>query len=492
MEHAPSIESISRRNLLIFVGLWGFVIGVLVASFAAITPLVCILIVVVALVTYYAERHTIILIALVAFALGALRFDIKDFHELQPMGDVGVVASEPEHRDMDTRFVFESDNGERALVSTDILSPAQYGERIEVKASWKQPGIIVDETGREFDYEAYLSKDDIYYTASFAKIQLSAHGQEEYSRPTGFWLISPLLKIKNSFVSRMKTILPEPESSLLAGLIVAGKQALPKDILDEFRRAGVVHVVVLSGYNLTIISEFLLVSLAFMGKRKSIMIAGGAIILFTLMAGATATVVRAAIMVLLLLAGKVIARPGSSSRILLTTAVAMLLVNPKLLVFDPSFQLTFLAMLALIYVVPIVQKYVKYEILAVTLATQIVVLPYLLYNTGNFSLVFLLSNLLILLVVPFTMLIGFTATLLGYISTIVSWPFAFISHILLKYILFVAHFLGNLPFASVSIGRFPLWLMLLCYAVLLLGVFLIHKKPAGLKTPKVFIQTLLS
>ncbi|MBX4198887.1 ComEC/Rec2 family competence protein [Candidatus Parcubacteria bacterium] len=431
------------------------------------------------------------MIFLCALALGALRFDVKDFHELLPMESTGMVASEPEHRDMDTRFVFESDNGERALVSTDLLSGVQYGDRVEVSANFKVPGVIVDETGRSFDYGAYLSKDDIYYTANFAKVAQiaespsSAHGQASVdSRPTGSRLISGLLKVKNSFVEKMRQILPEPESSLLAGLIVAGKQALPKSILDEFRRAGVVHIVVLSGYNLTVISEFLLVLLAFLGKRRSALVSAVAIVAFTLMTGATATVVRAAIMILLVLLGRIIARPGSSPRILLFTGVVMLLENPKELVFDPSFQLTFLAMLALIYTVPIFERFLtkipeKFglrTLLATTLGVQVVVLPYILYNMGNFSTVFLLSNLLILFVVPFTMLIGFAATILAYVSGIIAWPLAFISHLLLSWILFVAGFLGNLKWASIQIQSFPLWLTLLIYVVL--GTLIFAKEEA--------------
>lgn len=456
-----SIESIYKRNRLILISLWGFVLGVLLASLINIPPLVCILILIVAGAIYYADRNIFLFIALAALSLGAFRYDIKDFHELLPAGNTGVVVSEPERRDADTRFVVKTNTGlpaqagEKVLVSTDILSPVEYGDEVQLIGKAQRPS---------GDYAKYLAKDDIFYTMSFAKVRVVSSGH-------GNAVIRVLLEIKGAFVQKMKSILPEPESSLLAGLVVSGKQALSKDILEEFRRAGVVHIVVLSGYNITIIAEFFLLLFGFLGTRRAAGASAAGVILFTLMSGATATVVRAAIMVLLLLLGKILVRKGAAPRILLFTAVLMLMQNPKILVFDPSFQLSFLAMLALIYGVPIVEKYLtkvpeKYgfrTLVATTLATQAVVLPYLLYNMGNFSTVFLLSNLLILLVIPFTMLIGFVATLLAFVSTILAWPLAFISHLLLEWILLVAHYLGNLSFAQVQIENFPLWGTLLLY-----------------------------
>jgi competence protein ComEC len=232
--------------------------------------------------------------------------------------------------------------------------------------------------------------------------------------------------------------------------------------------------VVLSGFNITIISEFFLVLFGFLGKRRAAIASAIGIILFVLMSGASATVVRAGIMVLLLLLGKILNRPASAPRILLFTAVLMLIHNPKILLYDPSFHLSFLAVLGLIYGVPVLDKYLTKipekwgfrTLVSATLATQTLVLPYLLYNMGNFSSVFLISNILILSIIPFTMLTGFIATALAFVSTILAWPLAFISHISLAWILLVANFFGNLSFASVEIESFPLWGSLLLYILL--------------------------
>lgn len=453
MEH---IQQVSRRNTKIFISLWGFVFGVLLASLVHIPPLVSLLIILVSLAVYAVDRNVFILIALTAFAVGVLRYDIKDFHTLVPAGGSGVIVAEPERRDIDTRFVVRTDTGENVLVTTDLYSEVEYGDEVVLLGTPKtlKPGGFAD----------YLAKDDIYYTLDRAKLEV-------VSKDKGHKVVAMLLSLKSSLVEKTRDILPEPESSLLSGLIVSGKQALPKETLEEFRRAGVVHMVVLSGYNITIIAEFLLFLFGFLGTRRSAHISLSGILLFTLMSGAPATVVRGAIMVSLLLLGKLMHRSGAQFRIILSTAVVMLMYNPKYLVFDASFQLSFLAVLGLVYGAPIFNKYLiwiteKYklrELVSTTLATQFFVFPYLLYNMGDFSLVFLLANILILPVVPVVMLIGFVATLVAFVSNILAWPLAFLSHILLSWILFVAEVLGNLPFANLEIENFPLWGSLVMY-----------------------------
>ena len=158
----------------------------------------------------------------------------------------------------------------------------------------------------------------------------------------------------------------------------------------------------------------------------------------------------------------------------------MILENPKILVFDMSFQLSFLATLALIYVSPVVGRYLHRvpekwglrTVLATTIATQTMVLPYLIYTMGDFSLVALLANVLILLIIPVTMLAGFLASLVAYVSSILALPFSYVAHLLLAWILGVSNYLGNLSFSIIKVSVFPFWITLLMY----LGLFILWKR----------------
>ena len=460
----------------IFVFIFGFVSGVLVSSLVFVSPLLSTLAVLLGVAILTVERISkgklekeVLFLSLVflSFGLGTLRYSIKDFHKPLVPVSTGIVINEPEQRENTTRFILRTDNGEKILVSTDLYSPVQYGDRVQVEGKLEKPDIIEDKNGgRPFDYGKYLSKDDIYYTMSFTKVEVLSSGH-------GNLLKSILLNLKGSLVGKMRAILAEPESSLLAGLIVAGKGAMPKDILEEFRRAGVIHIVVLSGYNITIIAEF--IRMVFRSAKFSII----GIILFVIMTGAEATVVRAALMVFTVIFAKMFRRKFSAPRALLVAAFLMLLHNPTILVFDPSFQLSFLATLALIYVVPIIDGYLKWVpekwglrmTTATTLATQMTVLPLLIYSLGDFSLVSLPANILILLIIPATMLTGFIATFIAYASSVLVLPFAYIAHLLLAWVLVVSHYLGNLSFASVTVPPMSWWLVVLVYLAMIIFVW---------------------
>ena len=460
----------------IFVFIFGFVSGVLVSSLVFVSPLLSIMMVLLGVAILIVERISkgklekealFLSLALLSFGLGALRYSIKDFHEPLVPVSTGIVTSEPEQRENTTRFVFQADNGEKVLVNTDLYSPVQYGDRVQVEGKLEEPGIIEDENGGQpFDYGAYLSKDDIYYTLSFAEVEVLSSGH-------GNPVKRILFEIKRSFVRKTKEVLAEPYASLLSGLIVSGREAMPKDILEEFRRAGVIHIVVLSGYNITIIAEF--IKTVFRSSAFSVV----GIILFVIMTGAQATVVRAALMVLAVIFAKMFRRKFSAPRALLVAAFLMLIQNPKILVFDPSFQLSFLATSALIFVSPLLERYLKWcpekwglrSTLATTLATQTIVLPYLIYSMGNFSLVSLPANMLILLIIPATMLVGFIATLVAYISPIIALPFSYAAHLLLAWILGVSHYLGNLSFALFPIPLFPLWGVSVLYLLIIIFVW---------------------
>ncbi len=481
MDHETSTNSI-------FVFIFGFTFGILVLSFISTSLWIGVLIILVGSTVLIVEKVRnekinkevlFLSLILISFGLGALRYSIKDSHEPLMPGSTGIVVSEPEQKENSTSFVLLSDNGEKVLVNTGLYSLVQYGDRVSVNGKLQKPGVIDDGTGRPFDYSKYLSKDDIYFIISFAEVEIISQGH-------GNFIKHALFGLKHSFIGKVREILAEPESSLLSGLIVAGKGAMPKNILEEFRRAGVIHIVVLSGYNITIIAEFMrkIFENIFIFSRIGVspQLAAGTsifgILLFVLMTGAEATVVRAALMVLVVIAAKMFGRGYSAPRALIAAAFFMVLHNPKILVFDPSFQLSFLAMSGLIFLSPLVEKHLKWlsdkwgarTMLTTTIATQIAVLPLLVYSMGEISLVSLPANILILLIIPFTMLTGFVATLIVYVNSILALPLAYVAHLLLAWILGVSRVLGNLSFASITVPPLSWWLIAMVYLAMIIFV----------------------
>ncbi len=176
--------------------------------------------------------------------------------------------------------------------------------------------------------------------------------------------------------------------------------------------------------------------------------------------------------------GKATGRVYLALRALAFVATSMLLWNPYLLLFDVGFQLSVIATWGLITLSPIVASYIRFvperfgfkEILSATLATQIAVLPLLLYQSGTFSVVSLPANILSLVVVPWAMLFSAVAGMLGALFGFFAIPLALPAYALLSYIIFIADTFASLPFASVSVSAFSAWWLVPAYGLLLLTV----------------------
>ena len=431
------------------------------------------------------NKKTIFLVSffIFAFALGLLRYEIKDLPARDLILDKnlgqkviieGVVSDEPDKRENGVKLTLSFRNfmedgkifpvNGKGIMTTDFYPEYLYGDLLKIEGKIQKPKNFQNEKAETFDYVSYLAKDDIFYEIAFPKIKL-------LSRGNGNFIKEKLYDFKNTFIDNFSQSIPEPHSSLLSGLLLGAKQSLGKEMLQDFRKAGVIHIVVLSGYNITIVAEAIMTAFSFLPKFGSISFGVSGIILFAVMTGGSATVIRASAMALLVVLAKATRRQYDITRALIIVGLFMIIQNPKILVFDSSFQLSFLATLALIFVSPIIEKKLQFitprfklrEFATATISTQIFVLPLLLYKMGELSLVGLPVNILILAFIPLTMLFGFLTGAISFISVAISLPFAFASYALLSYELKVVEIFSSLPFASISVPYFPAWLMVGVY-----------------------------
>ena len=405
----------------------------------------------------------------------------------QKVSAEGIIVAEPDVREHNTKLTVRLSEvnfqnnitmvSERVLITTPIYPEFQYGDKVLLYLTLQEPKNIESEDGRVFDYSGYLRVRGIWYTASFVKISPISGGHGAYFKE---WLF----KIKHAFTNSLNRALPEPESSLMSGLLLGTKQSLGKDLLAEFQRAGVSHVVVLSGYNIAIVATSIMSILSFLPKNLSFGFGIISIVLFTILSGGGASAWRASIMVLVALFAKKSNRDFKASRAFAFAIILMLAPNPLLLVFDPSFQLSVLATIGIIFVSPLVAPYLSRitekwglrEIVSTTIATQLTVLPFLIYNTGLLSLVSLPVNVLILGTIPITMFFGFLTGIVGLVSLWFSFIPAFFSYILLWYQLTVVHIGANLPFGAISLPTFSPIILILVYILIFTGLYHLKKK----------------
>jgi competence protein ComEC len=151
----------------------------------------------------------------------------------------------------------------------------------------------------------------------------------------------------------------------------------------------------------------------------------------------------------------------------------MALWNPLYIAYDPGLQLSAVATLGLILLSPVIEKKLEWvqsvfvrDIVATTLAAQIFVLPLLLYQTGNLSIVSVVANVITMPVIPAAMLLSFIAALISLIVPVVGSSVGAPAYILLAYVIRVAQEGAKLPFANVILPEFPFVLVVSAYVFL--------------------------
>ncbi|MFC1801931.1 ComEC/Rec2 family competence protein [Patescibacteria group bacterium] len=447
----------------------------------------------------------LIAVFLIALGSGFLRFSLLDDstqnafdHLLGEKITVDVlVVEEPDIRENNTRLTAEIkgfyekdrfsgiDSVVKVLVVGNHYPAFKYGDKLKISGKLQKPKNFKNENGREFDYISYLAKDEIYYQIFYPKTEFISSGN-------GNLIKEKLFAVKNSFLGNIKKVIPDPHASLLGGLVVGAKESLGSELQEDFRRTGLIHIVVLSGYNLSIVAEFVMRIFSFLPRFLGMSFGALSIILFAVMTGASATIVRASIMALLVILARLTGRTNDIVRSLMLAGFFMVLHNPKILVFDPSFQLSFMATFGLVVLAPQVEKVFHFlpskfqirEAAVATISTQIFVLPLLLYMMGELSLVALPVNLLVLIFIPLTMLFGFLAGVVGFVSIILSLPFAYVTYFLLSYELKIVEIFSSLPFASVVISYFPFWVMVSVYIFYVLIFFSLSSTTSQFKLGK--------
>ncbi|HEY4715044.1 MAG TPA: ComEC/Rec2 family competence protein [Candidatus Paceibacterota bacterium] len=384
----------------------------------------------------------------------------------------GIINNDPEKGDKNIKFVLKSKDDRRYLVTAELGKEFHYGEKIIVSGKLARPEKFTTDNGREFDYVHYLAKDKVYYLIKYPEIEMIGEAGNPIKKV--------LFQIKNSLLDSIEKILVSPESTLLGGLLLGEDAKFTDELNDQFIRTGTIHIVALSGFNVTIVAEAIMKFFKlFLSQIWSISLGIISIILFAIMTGAGSTIIRASIMAILALIARATGRTYAATRALLLAGFFMVILNPMILFYDVSFQLSFIATFGIINLAPRMEKYFKWlpkildlpSIAATTAAAYIFVLPFLLYKMGVLSLVALPANILILPFIPLTMLFGFIAGLLGLISTYIALPFSFLSHLLLGYELGIIKWFSSFDFAAINIGQFSLVLVVLIYLFYLWIIF---------------------
>jgi len=424
-------------------------------------------------------------------ALGVLRTQISEFNiaddklsQFNGKGEIvlaGVISGEPDARDTFQKIKVDV-GGSTVLVTTGRYPEHKYLDRVKIIGKLEAPGETED-----FSYKNYLMKDHIYSVMNFPEVESLGKAEGNWAADSYSWILWFKQKIRESI---RHNFLP-PQSSILEGTILGDNGAMSNELKSKLNITGLRHVIAVSGTHVVILASIIMSALLALGlwRGQAFYIAIIFICLYILLTGLPASGVRAGIMGGLYLLAQKLGRQSMGPRVITMACAAMLLVNPLLLFYDVGFQLSFLAVMGLIYLEPFIKGGIKIftkekagnfvSIVSATFAAQIFTLPIMVYNFGNISFVSPITNLLILPVVSWLMIFGFLTSLAGAFSNtlgvVLSVPCWFLLGYFVKVIDFFSH-----PWASKTIENVHwLWLVLSYLIIGFLVRFLNKKIPAA-------------
>ena len=256
---------------------------------------------------------------------------------------------------------------------------------------------------------------------------------------------------------------------------------------EDLQKSGTSHLVALSGYNITIIIKSLMVALglASFTRRFRFPLALIIVAFFVLMVGAQASIVRAALMGVIILLASESERLYSARNAIALTAFFMALWNPFVLAYDIGFQLSFAALLGIIYLKPAIERLLHMsrakgffswrEHMITTVSAQFAVLPLLLFHFESFSVAGFFTNVLILPVIPHTMFLSFITGVAGFVSGVLASSIGFLLHAILTYELTIIQFFAKIEFLRYN-GGGGIAFVIVSYVLIVLFVARMMKK----------------
>jgi len=383
----------------------------------------------------------------------------------------GVVAGEPNFGKNTAKLIIKIENldGEnvdgKILLTTYRYPEYQYGDKLKIFGKLKTPS---EDIGG-FNCKNYLEKEGIYSVMDWPKIEVSGQG---FGNP----IMKILFSFKNKLEEGAEKIMSPPQLGFLEALLFGNEENFSKEWKNKLNITGVRHITAVSGMNITIIANILMGFLISIGlwRGQAFYFTIIILILYIFMIGAPASAIRAGIMGGILLLAQHLGRLNSASRAIVFASVFMLAINPLLLRFDVGFQLSFLAVMGMIYLGP--YFYEKFKripeafgirlALTSTISAQIFTLPILIYNFGRISLVSIPMNILIVPWLPLLTVYGFLIIVLGVLwlplGQILSWP----AWLILTFFTKMIDFVSGFRLAALTLKNVPWIFPIIFYLIL--------------------------
>jgi len=372
----------------------------------------------------------------------------------------------------------------KVLVFVPRLLEVNYGDKVNLNGRLESPQPI-----NGFNWPMHLANEGIYSVMFRPWITI-------IEKNHGTFIMSQLYFLNSYFQEKINRFLPHPESAILSGMLLGNRGEITDEINDSFFQTGIGHILSISGLHITLISIIIFWIILSLGlwRKQAFILTSLFLIFYILMIGAPPPAIRAGIMGFLFLLAQYFGRGYYFQNAIMIAGTGILIFNPLSLFYDISFQLSFISILAMFLLFPILQ-YFAYEKLGlkikiekkpllsfflntflISLAILLFLGPLTVYYFDNFPFISPLANFL---AIPFSSLILFFGIIFLLISVVLpplAIVFSSIVYLLLSLLVYLNNFLANLPllgdlqFEDISISA-----IIIYYIILLTIIWRIKK-----------------
>ncbi len=359
----------------------------------------------------------------------------------------------------------------------------EYGHRIVARGQLRLPS--GERNPGDFNYQKYLAAQDIH---AIFRVSAAAH-IVMLNRGEGHPIMARVVYPVREFVLRaVDASLDGQPAALLKALLVGVRGEVDTGVRDAFANAGVIHVLAVSGLHVGFVLVALIGLFSFLRIPNPwrILLVMVALVFYALLTGLKPSVVRATVMAIVYLGGQMLQRRAHLLNTLSIAALIILMLSP-LDLFEPGFQLSFAALLGIIFIyrrlsaltsplkVHLAERGQVFllhvlNLFLVSVAAQLATLPLTIYYFNRFSLIALLTNLVVIPAVGIIVALGMVAVLVFLFSPFVSSVYFNVVWLLMQFVLFFVDAAQRLPFAYFVVPRPSVWFFLFYLMAVLLFI----------------------
>ncbi len=414
----------------------------------------------------------------------------------------GVIADEPQQSYGSYYYPVKADSitvngkptGVRATVRLKTASPlsARPFDHITAKAALTLPPA---QSGSGYTSRMYYQSKGVYLFAAAQSVSVTPAS----SRP----LYYQAIRLRVWISETLERLVGGREGALAAGILIGDTSGLPQSVSDDFSATGISHILAVSGTQVSLLMEYLLLLLAALRlpRRASAVAAMAAVAGFMALTGFSASVMRAGLMGLLCLCGVLVRREADTLNALGFAVLALCAANPFAAA-DVGLLLSAFATLGMVLVSPRLYRPLRTTfgrlpraagflrapcaLLCETAGATLLTYPVIALVFGRVSVVTLAANLL---EVPVSFFVTLAAAVLAPLAAVpalafLARPLALLVRLACALMLWAARGLASLPFAAVSVQYGYLNLFLLFAALLAAASFAAAKRASRAKTPE--------